>query len=395
MRSVPPPGPARRAGSPPPPPVPWQVFRRVALELRGIAAVLVEVGVEVRRDVSCGPPPRRPAAASCAISLRFASSVCSIASIFSSAPIGTSMMPASQRCASSISLPCTADFARSRSCRWSGVTYSPSSSAAAAAAASPPPPLLPPPPPPPSFAHLLLNVPQHVRVDLASAVGLRREGRVERVVRLRLARRRRSLEILVATRLERHALRPLPLPLPLGRQGGSTPPAGGGGGVVGRLLLVDLALPEIFARRGLRRRAPPRPRRGASDIVAWQGEPCAGFVVHSCAFTAGEFLLRPRTPRRAAHAPCSTDRNVLFVIVDDLRQQLAHTSPLEGEDTSQHGDAGPRRPRTRGGAARTRSSPSRSSVSIGRRPNTVGVFDEENHGALPRAARTAPASCNT
>ena len=30
----------------------------------------------------------------------------------------------------------------------------------------------------------------------------------------------------------------------------------------------------------------------------------------------------------------STDRNVLFVIVDDLRQQLAHTSPLEGEDTS-------------------------------------------------------------
>ena len=30
----------------------------------------------------------------------------------------------------------------------------------------------------------------------------------------------------------------------------------------------------------------------------------------------------------------SSDLNVLFVIVDDLRQQLAHTSPLEGEDTS-------------------------------------------------------------
>ena len=39
-------------------------------------------------------------------------------------------------------------------------------------------------------------------------------------------------------------------------------------------------------------------------------------------------------PPAAAAMRRSTDRNVLFVVVDDLRQQLAHTSPLEGEDTS-------------------------------------------------------------
>ena len=76
----------------------------------------------------------------------------------------------------------------------------------------------------------------------------------------------------------------------------------------------------------------------------------------------------------------STDRNVLFVIVDDLRQQLAHTSPLEGEDTSfmvtpmLDGLAREAVSFRRAHVQIAVCAPSRSSVLFGRRPDTVGVF---------------------
>ena len=76
----------------------------------------------------------------------------------------------------------------------------------------------------------------------------------------------------------------------------------------------------------------------------------------------------------------STDRNVLFVIVDDLRQQLAHTSPLEGEDTSfmvtpvLDGLAREAVSFRRAHVQIAVCAPSRSSVFFGRRPDTVGVF---------------------
>ena len=76
----------------------------------------------------------------------------------------------------------------------------------------------------------------------------------------------------------------------------------------------------------------------------------------------------------------STDRNVLLVIVDDLRQQLAHTSPLEGEDTSfmvtpvLDGLAREAVSFRRAHVQIAVCAPSRSSVFFGRRPDTVGVF---------------------
>ena len=76
----------------------------------------------------------------------------------------------------------------------------------------------------------------------------------------------------------------------------------------------------------------------------------------------------------------STDRNVLFVVVDDLRQQLAHTSPLEGEDTSfmvtpvLDGLAREAVSFRRAHVQIAVCAPSRSSVFFGRRPDTVGVF---------------------
>ena len=43
---------------------------------------------------------------------------------------------------------------------------------------------------------------------------------------------------------------------------------------------------------------------------------------------------RPPVSKYDADPPPPWAKNVLFIAVDDLRQQLAHTSPLEGEDIS-------------------------------------------------------------